>query len=74
MEKQREQTYGHGEKGGEGELYGKSNMETNITMCKIESQGESLCDSGNSNTGLCNNLEGWEMGGRSKREGIYVYL
>ena len=38
-------------RGGEGELYGKSNMETNITMCKTESQGESLCDSGNSNTG-----------------------
>ena len=24
----REQTYGHGEMGGEGEMYGKSNMET----------------------------------------------
>ena len=24
----REQTYGHGERGGEGEMYGKSNMET----------------------------------------------
>ena len=24
----REQTYGHGEKGGEGEMYEKSNMET----------------------------------------------
>ena len=28
MDKQREQTYGHGERGGEGEMYGKSNMET----------------------------------------------
>ena len=28
----REQTYGHGERGGEGEMYGKSNMET--YMCK----------------------------------------
>ena len=30
----REQTYGHGERGGEGEMYGKSNMETYITICK----------------------------------------
>ena len=26
----REQTYGHGERGGEGEMYGESNMETYI--------------------------------------------
>ena len=31
----RELTYGHGERGGEGKMYGKSNMETYITMCKI---------------------------------------
>ena len=36
----REQTYGHGEKGGEGEMYGKSNMESHIIMCKIDSQWE----------------------------------
>ena len=36
----REQTYGDGEKGGEGEIYGKSNMETYITICKIDSQWE----------------------------------
>ena len=35
-----EYTYGHGERGGDGELYGKSNMETYITTCKIDSQGE----------------------------------
>ena len=34
----REQTYGHGERGGEGEMHGKSNMETYITICKIDSQ------------------------------------
>ena len=33
-------TYGHGERGGEGETYGKSNMETYTTMCKIDSQWE----------------------------------
>ena len=36
----REQTYGHGEKGGEGEMYGESNTETYITICKIDSQWE----------------------------------
>ena len=34
----REQTYGHGERGGECEMYGKSNRETYITICKISSQ------------------------------------
>ena len=37
MEKQ---TYGHRESGGEGEMYGESNMETYITMCKIGNQWE----------------------------------
>ena len=36
----KEQTSGHKEKGGEGEMYGESNMETHITICKIESQRE----------------------------------
>ena len=36
----REQTYGQGERGGEGEMYGKSNTETYITICKIDSQQE----------------------------------
>ena len=31
--------YGHGKKG-EGEMYGKSNMETYITICKIDNQWE----------------------------------
>ena len=34
----REWTYGHEERGGEGEMYEKSNMETYITMGKIDSQ------------------------------------
>ena len=38
--RRREQTYGHGERGGKGEMYGKSNMETYITMWKIDSQRE----------------------------------
>ena len=36
----REQTYGHGQKGGEDEMYGKSNMETYIAICKIDHQHE----------------------------------
>ena len=36
----REQTYGHGKRGGEGKMYGKDKMETYITMCKIDSQWE----------------------------------
>ena len=32
----RKQTYGHGERGGEGEMNGKSNMETYITICNME--------------------------------------
>ena len=31
----REQTYGHGERGGEGEMYGESSMETYITIYRI---------------------------------------
>ena len=34
----REQTYGHGERVGEGEMCGKSNMDTYVTMCKRDGQ------------------------------------
>ena len=37
MEKQAS-TYGPGERGGEGEMYGESNVETYMTICKIDSQ------------------------------------
>ena len=36
----REQTYEHGERGGKGEMYGKNNMETYITMCNTDSKWE----------------------------------
>ena len=36
----REQIYGHGERGRDSEMYGKINMETYITICKIDSQRE----------------------------------
>ena len=35
-----EQTYGRGQRGGEHEMYEKRNMETYITICKIDSQWE----------------------------------
>ena len=47
----REQSYGHGERGGDGEMYGKCNTETSITICKIDSQRYLLYGSGNSNRG-----------------------
>ena len=59
---------------GEGEMYGKSNMETYITICKIDSQWEFAVWLRKLKQGLCINLEGWDgAGGRFKREGIYVY-
>ena len=45
----RESTYGHGERGGEGEMHGKSNMETYITICKKIDNGNLLYGSENLN-------------------------
>ena len=54
-------------------MYGKSNMETYITICEIDSQWL-LYASGNSE-GLCINLEGWDgEEGRFRMEGTYIYL
>ena len=35
-----EQTYGHGERGGAGEVYGESDVEAYTAICKIDSQWE----------------------------------
>ena len=56
----REQTYGHGERGGEGEMYGKNNMETYITICKIDNQQEFAVWIRKFKQGLCINLEEWD--------------
>ena len=53
----RELTYGHGERGGEGEIYGKSNMETYISMCKVDGQREFAIWLRKFKQGLCINLE-----------------
>ena len=47
-------------------MYGKSNMETYITMCKIDSQREFAVWLRKLKQGLCINLEGWDREGVSK--------
>ena len=59
----REQTYRHGERRGEGETYGKSNMETYITISKIDSQWEFAVWLRKLKQGLCINLEEWDGAG-----------
>ena len=54
----REQTYRHGERWGKGEVYGENNMETYITICKIDSQWEFAVCLRKLKQGLCINLEG----------------
>ena len=74
MEKQ---TYGRGQREGEDEMYGESNMETYITMCKIDSRREFAVCLRELKQGLCDNLEGvdGEGNGREVREGgDMVYL
>ena len=73
----REQTHGHGERGGEGEMYGKSNTETYMTICKIDSEREFAVCLRKLKQGLCINLEGWyrEEDGREVQKGgdMYTY-
>ena len=64
-ETHREQTCGHGERGGEGEMCGESDIETYITMCNIDSQQYFAICLRRLNQGLCINLEGW--GGEGDR-------
>ena len=69
----REQTYGHGDRGGEGETYGKSNMETYITICKIDSQQEFAVWLRNSNRALYQH-RGVRWEGSSRGRGyMYTY-
>ena len=44
---------------GEGEMYGKSNMESYITICKIDSHQEFAVWLRKLKQGFCINLEGW---------------
>ena len=65
-DRHREQTYGHKERKREGEMYGKINMDTYITICKIDSQQESAEWLRELKQGLCINLEGWNRAGDGK--------
>ena len=68
----REQIYGHGERGREGEMYGKSNMETYITICKIDSQEEFAVWLRKLKKGLSINLEGYD--GREIQNGWAICI
>ena len=72
MEKQTEQTYGHGGWSGMGRNgYRESNMETYITICKTESQWEFAVRLRGLKQGLCINLDArdGEGGRRETQEG-----
>ena len=53
-----ENRHKYGERGGEGKVYGESNMETYITICNIESQQKLAVWLRKLKQGLCVNLEG----------------
>ena len=53
-------------RGEEGEIYGKSNMETYITICKIDSQQEFAVWLRKLKQGLCINLDGLDGEGDGK--------
>ena len=66
----REQTYGHGDRRRKGEIFGNSNVETCITICKIDSQGKFAVWL-RQQQGLCINLEGWDGAGDGRG---YIYI
>ena len=73
MEKQ---TYGHSERGREGEMCGESSMQTYISIGKMDSQMEFAVWLRKLKWALCQ-PRGVGWGGRcgeAQREGIYVYL
>ena len=57
-------------------MYGKSNMETYITICKMDSQWEFAVWLRKLKQGLCINLEGWhgEEDGREFKKGGDMYI
>jgi len=57
-------------------MYEKSNMETYITICKINSQRESAVWLRNIKQRLCINLEGWdgEGDGREVQKGGDIHI
>ena len=68
----REQTYKHGEREGEGEMYGKGNMQTYITICKIDSRQEFAVRLRKLKQALYQPRGKWE-GGSKGRGYMYTY-
>ena len=57
-------------------MYGESNMETYITVCKIDSQREFAVWLRKLKQWLCTNLEGWDGEGDGRevqKGGDYMY-
>ena len=57
-------------------MYGKSNMETYMTICKIDSQWESAIWLSKLKQGICINLEDWdgEGDGREFQKGADICI
>ena len=63
---------GQGLEEGEGGMYGESNIEMYITICKIDMQWEFALCLRELKLGLCNKLEGWDGEGDSKGQDIGI--
>ena len=73
----REQTYGHGRGEERVRCMERVTWKLKLLYVNLIAIGNLLCGSGNSNRGSISTQRseiGREMGGRFKREGIYVYL
>jgi len=55
-------------------MYGKSNMETYITICKIDSQWEFAIWLRKLKQGLCVNLEDGEGDGKEFQKGVDICI
>ena len=57
-------------------MYGKGNMETYITISKIDSQWEFAVCLRKLKQGLCSNLEGWDGAGdgREIQKGVDIHI
>ena len=60
----------------EGDMYGETNMETYITICKIENQQEFAVCLRKPKQGLCTNLRGWDGQGdaREVQDGRHICI
>ena len=74
--KHREETYRHGEREGEGEMCGKSNMETYMVIYKIDNQWEFAVCLRKLKQGLCINPEEWggEGDGREVQKRVDICI